>query len=182
MGSGQILIADLGPALWSADVTTVEMLHRDATELEALADAIGGPSGSFYLYDPRSAYPKADPTGALLGAANVQINSLPDAKSISLKGLPPGYVLSAGDYLAFDYASNPTRRALHRLAEAVTANGAGVTPAVEVRPFLRPGAAVSAAVMLKKAAARAIIVPGSFDASSVSALTSRITFKAMQKI
>ena len=177
LGSGQIITHDLAPKLWTGELSTVPMRTNEARELEALVNIVK--RGSFYLYDPRKAVPAKDPYGSLLGGSVVQINSLPNAYSMSLKGLPAGYVLLAGDYLSFDYGS-PTRRAFHEVAETVTANGSGVTPVFEVGPFIRPGAAVDAIVTLRKPSMRAIIVPGSFDASFSVPFTT-INFSVIQK-
>lgn len=181
MGSGQIIEADLAPSLWSADVSTRPWRAIDARRLEALANAIIRSMGSFYLYDPRKAVPALDPGGAILGASAVKIASLPDAKSISLKGLPAGYALSVGDELAFDYGT-PARRAFHEIAEDVTANGSGITAAFEVSPFIRPGAAVNLAVTLIKPAVKVRIVPGSLSIRQVDAAFTQISFSVVQKL
>ena len=50
--------------------------------------------------------------------------------------------------LHFDYGPSPTRRALHRIVEDATANGAGITGFFEVRPFLKAGTTTGLAVTL----------------------------------
>jgi hypothetical protein len=45
--------------------------------------------------------------------------------------------------------------------EPATADGTGLTPQFEVRPHIRVGAAVDAAVLVKRAAAIMMIQPGS---------------------
>lgn len=181
LGSGLIIAADLGPSLWTADLTTPPMRTNEAREVEALINAVIRANGSFYMHDPRKCVPAADPYAAKLGAANVQINTLPNAYSLSLKGLPAGYKLTAGDYLSFDYGVSPVRRAFHELSESVTANGSGVTPAFEVSPFIRPGAVVNTVVALKHPSLRCIIVPGSFKPSFGVPFTT-ISFSVVQKI
>ena len=181
MGSGQTLEADLSPELWIADVATRSWRAGDARRHEALVNAIVRSMGTFYLYDPRKAVPRLDPGGVILGAATVQINSLPDAKSMSLKGLPADYKLSVGDHLSFDYGT-PARRAFHELAEDVTANGSGVTPAFEVSPFIRTGAATNLVVTLVKPTVKVKIVPGSLDPKQVDASFSQLSFSVVQKL
>ncbi|TPM92732.1 hypothetical protein [Mesorhizobium sp. B2-1-3A] len=180
MGSGQILQADLGPQLWTASIMLRAWRATEARRIEALLNAVIRSAGSFYLYDPRKAVPARDPRGVILGASAVQINSLPDSKSMSLKGLPAGYRLTAGDYLAFDYG-DPARRAFHELAEDATASGGGITPAFEVNPFIRPGAVVNAAVTLIRPAMKCIIKPGSMDTGNSGSL-SQISFAVIQKL
>lgn len=179
MGSGQILQADLAPSLRVADVTLRPWNANKAAEIEAKIEAMIRSQGSFYLYDPRKAVPRFDPRGTILGASAVKINSLPDAKSMSLKALPAGYRLSGGDYLHFDYGT-PARRAFHRIVEAATANGVGVTPVFEVAPFIRPGAAVDIAVTLVKPSIKCVIRPGSINLTQAGPLTV-ISFSVVQK-
>lgn len=183
MGSGQVLQAKLAPSLWTADVSLHEWYHADAARIEAKLQVLIEQMGSFYLYDPRKKAPTLDPAGVILGASTVRIASLPTPATISLKGLPAGYGLSVGDWLAFDYGSNPTRRAFHRIAEDVTASGAGTTTAFNVTPFIRPGAAVDAVVTLIKSAMKCIIKPGSVEIGSTdNIVTTQISFSVIQKI
>lgn len=182
MGSGQVLQADLGPSLWTADITLRPWRTNAVREIEALINAVIRSKGSFYLYDPRKCVPASDPNATILGSSTVQINSLPDNKSLSLKGLPANYVITAGDYLSFNYGSSPTRRALHEAAETITANGSGVTAAFEVSPFIRTGAATDAAVTLQKAAGMFILVPGSLKVQMANAAFTVLSFSAVQKI
>lgn len=180
MGSGQILQADLAPSLWTAEVTLRPWKTNDARRIEAKINAVIRSNGSFYLGDPRKCVPALDPGGTVLGSSAVKIASLPDNKSMTLKGLPASYKLSVGDYLSFDYGS-PSRRAFHEVAEDITANGSGVTGAFEVSPFIRPGAAVDQAVTLVKPAMKCIIKPGSLDVSYSGGFTN-ITFSVVQKL
>lgn len=182
LGSGQILVADLAPALWVADIETKPMRRPEAHELLARLDTLDGALNSFYLYDPWKCAPTSDPRGELLGSSAVKIYALDiNNKEMRLYGLPAGYVLTAGDYLAFDYGSNPIRRALHRIVNTVTADGSGITPAFEVRPHIRPGAATDIAVALVKAAAKMFLEPGSLSVSGQGGMTV-ISFRAIQRI
>jgi hypothetical protein len=77
---------------------------------------------------------------------------------MTISALPANYVLSIGDYVAFNYG---TRRALHRLVSAATASAGGLTPVFEVTPAIRTGAAVSTAVTLIRPSCKAVLLPGS---------------------
>lgn len=185
LGSGETLIADLGPRLWKADVAFSTMSDDDAAALQADIETLDGGINEFYLYDPRKKFPRADPNGAILGSSNVQIAALGgNNKSLSVSGLPAGYVLSKGDLFHFDYGTSPVRRALHRIVEDVVANGVGLTPSFEVRPHFRTGVQTGLAVKLVKPAAKMKLVPGSFDPGmgSVGLGTSGIAFQAMQTL
>lgn len=182
MGSGQIIEADLAPALWTADVVTRPWRATEARRLEALINAVIRSKESFYLYDPRKAVPAKDPHGTTLGSSAVKIKAVANNKSMSLKGLPAGYQLSVGDHLAFDYGSNPTRRAFHELAEDITADGSGDTTSFEVSPFIRSGAAADISVTLVKPAVKVRIVPNSLSIRQLGAVFSQISFAVVQKL
>lgn len=182
LGTGELLAADLAPQRWVGDIQTVPMVQSEANRLQARIEALDGSINAFYLYDPWKCIPMADPGGVILGASAVTINAIGvNNKSLRLAGLPAGYVLTEGDMLAFDYGSNPTRRALHRISETVTTAGTGITPLFEVRPHLRPGAVVGLAVILKKPAAKMIMVPRSLSLDANAGRTS-ISFQAIQTL
>ncbi len=183
LGSGEMLAAQLAPPRIMGDVEIAPMYHSDAAQVQALVESLDGAINSFYLYAPQSRYPQSDPTGAGLSDAVPLIHSLgSNNKSLRVKDLPPGYRLTAGDYLAFDYGSNPERRAFHRIVESVTANSGGATTLFEVRPHLRPGVAVDLNVILIKPSAKVFIVPGSFNPGKAAGpVTSGMSFQVMQR-
>lgn len=180
MGGGKIIVADMSPKYYEFEVTLINMENPLARRVQALIEALDESVNDFYLYDPRAAYPLSDPTGSILGASAVKINSLnANNKELTLNTLPSTYVLSAGDFLAFDFGS-PIHRALHRIVVGGTASG-GVSPSLEVRPHIQPGAAVGAAVTLIKPSARCKMIPGSFDPGTVrQSMTTGMSFKARQ--
>lgn len=183
LGSGELLAADLAPRLWDAEIQCGLMEHDEAAELQALFESLDGAINTMFLYDPRKSGPRRDPDGSILGAAEVTIKSVgANNKSLSLQALPAGYVLSVGDMLAFDYGTDPVRRALHRIVEAATADGSGDTVEFEVRPHFRPGVDVDLDVMLIKPSAKVKIVPGTFSSASSSSTASRLTFNARQTL
>ncbi|NTT86926.1 hypothetical protein [Tabrizicola fusiformis] len=179
---GEILDADVGPMLWTGTVALGRLTRSEAASPDVLLDVLRPAGRTFYAYDTRRPGPLLDTSGTILGAAVPLIASVPSARELSLSGLPVGYQLSRGDYLAFDYGS-PARRALHRLVGSATANGSGVTPAFEITPMLRPGATVGATVTLVKAACRARLVPGQTSkGQSRSVITEGITFQFIQSL
>lgn len=182
LGSGQIIAASLAPSLWRATVTLAPMYHADAADVQALIESLDGSMRSFYLHAPQKPYPRADPKGAIFGASTPTIHTLGvDNKSMRITGVPSTYVLSRGDFLAFNYGS-PSRRAFHRIMETVTAV-AGLTPSLEVRPHIRPGVVTGASVILIKPAPRMIMVPGSFNPGNArGVITDGMSFEAIQKI
>lgn len=182
LGTGEILAVDLGPRLWEADVNCAPIRNADGMQIQALIESLDGAMNSFYLYNPVTMFPQYDPDGSILGATVPQINSVGgNNKSISLKLLPASYRVTQGDMIAFNYSSSPTRRALHRIVETVTANGSGVTSAFEIRPHLRPGLAVSTIVDLIRPAAKVLMVPGSLSVES-GLVTTQISFQVIQTL
>lgn len=117
------------------------------------------------------------------GPAAVTINSLNvNNKAMSLAGLPPGYIITRGDFLAWDYGSSPTRRAYFRAAETVTANGSGVTPEFQLSDFIKPGSTTGLAVTLIKPAMKAKLIFGSVQeqAGSTDPMFTNIQFSIRQ--
>jgi hypothetical protein len=177
-GGGANLRARIGPQLWTGEVQMGRLTRDEAIEHEVLTQVLGGPECSFLVFDTRRPGPRQDLTGAILGASVVTIASTPNAREMTLTGLPSGYVLRRGDYLAFEYGASPVRRALHRVVDpVVTANGSGTTPLFEIYPLRRPGVIVSS-VTLVRASCKAVIVPGSLQSGrSEKTITDGMTFR-----
>ena len=183
-GGGEILPANIGPRLWTGEVSLWDQGHSAVAPVLAMISALREPGASFLAYDLTAPAPQSDPDGVALATVTPLILALPsDARMLSLKGLPSGFVLTAGDYLGFSYGTNPVRRALHRVVSGVVASGTGQTAAFEVTPPRRPGAAINTAVSLVKASCKARIVPGSVAPGTKGQIfTSGITFKFMQTL
>lgn len=183
---GEQLTADMGERLWSGRINLGNLTRTEIGRPEAVIAALRQAGRPFLMYDRRRPNPLLDPTGAILGAASVTILALPtDLREIRLQGLPSGYTLSAGDYLSFSYTTlSITRQALHKVVDTtVVANGSGNTPAFEVVPAIRVGAAVGAAVTLRKPFCRAVMVAGSAtEATGRSTLYEGLGFDWVQSL
>ena len=155
---GSAIPIERGAALWQGKVTLAPAYHRNMAEVEARLAKLTG-AGEFLLaYDPRHNGPRMDPGGVILGSATPTIHTLnSDNRQMRVTGLPASYVLSAGDWIGWQYGSNPTRYALHRLVTGATASLAGLTPLFEVTPRIRPGVATGAAVTLIRPPIKALI-------------------------
>lgn len=166
-GDGRVWQAELAPPLWRANVRLATVYHNEAKQIAALVRKLHGAQESFFLFDPLSTYPQADPTGAVVGSSNVQVNSVPAGRrTLTLKGLPAGYTLTIGDKLQITYSSNPTRYAFLEASETVAADGSGTTGAFEVFPHVPTGIGANDAVTLAKPACLGFVVPGSFSPGS----------------
>jgi len=159
LGDGSVLKGSLGAALWQGDATLARGYHRDLAAVEARLAKLMRPGETFLAHDPRHNGPRADPGGVILGAATPVIHTLAaNNREIRIAGLPAGYVLSDGDMIGWLYGSNPVRYALHQVVYGATASGSGLTPLIEVAPFVRPGAIPgSTAVVLVRPPVKAVL-------------------------
>jgi hypothetical protein len=157
--SGQILTYEMAPRLWTGTATLSPGRTMAIREVSAVMRRLQDVSTSFLLYDPSSRAPAGDPSGVVLGSATPQVDTL-DAnnREMKIKGLPVGYSLRPGDMLTIDQTDH---LALHQIVVGGVADGAGVTPLIEVVPHIRTGAEVNDDVFLAPAYCRAMIVPGS---------------------
>lgn len=183
---GEVLRAEIGARLWTAEVRLGMMTRAEAVEVLPLINLLRGAGGSFMMADPLRLFPRFDPTGAALGAATPLLGSIAsNRRDITLTGLPVGYVLARRDLLAFAYAASPTRWALHEVVNSrVVAGSSGVTTPFEVMPPIREGAAIGAAVTLVRPTCKAIIDPGSFEAGTVRAggIHEGVSFRVRQTL
>lgn len=166
LASGDVISHQMAPRKWRAVAKSGKYSLNEGRQIQAAVEFLDGSVERFQLFNPLAKYPQSDPTGSILGGSSVVIASLNvNNKELTLSGLPAGYVLTMGDMLSFGYGSSPTRRALHRIMNTVTANGSGVTPSIEVRPHIRTGAATSAAVQIAKPYGLFVMEPESFKMS-----------------
>ena len=159
---GEIIVAELGARLWSARVTLAPIGIESAAALQVKLRLLPRAGASLFVSPRIRDCPARDPNG-VIAASNVTIASLPAGnQTLSLAGLPAGYALSAGDYLAFNYG-NPVLQAFHQMVGDARADAAGIVPAFEIVPQLRPGATIGASVTLVKPAFKALLIPGSLN-------------------
>lgn len=181
---GEILTAELGVRLWQGEITLGDMTPDEADEALAMLDVARRPGASFMVHDVRRPGPRLDPTGIGLATAEPALYGVRDGgREMRISGLPGGYGLRRHDYLAFSYGTGPVRYALHRIAAPAGAAGTGITGWFEVSPNLRSGWTIGAAIGLRMAACKAIIVPGSFQAGRTrSTITSGVSFRWIQTL
>jgi len=179
--NGVLRVKDLRPALWRASIQSTALSHSEFLAIQAQIHALDGSFTTFYCWNPAAQYPIYDPTGSIVTpvAASVKINSInADNQHLSLKGLPAGYRLAAGEFLAFD--ATGSHRHLYQALEAVTANGSGVTAEFGVRPSIRSGAAVNDVVELRRPAAEMMIMPDSLRFVMAAFPFRGVNFEAIQ--
>jgi len=185
-GAGEVLTADLGPRLWTGQVTLAQARARTAHATHAVLQTLRQAGRSLMVFDPAHACPAADPEGAILAAAGAApvIAALPAGnRSLQLEGLPAGYGLSPGDYLSFAYGAAPERVAFHQIVQGAVADVAGVTGEIEVIPHIRPGAVLGAPVQLVRPAFKAVIKPSSVQlGASAPGLVGPTSFEILQTL
>lgn len=167
-------VKSLGPDLWTAEFQSWPLFGAEARALLAFLDTLDGGAQAFTAYDVRHQFPTSDPTGT--HPDTVQISSV-SGGAIALKGLPAGFVVTVGDYMAFDISG---ARQYHRAAETVTANGSGVTPLMAVRPLVKAGALANEPVALKQPRARWMMDPGSLRVEAVGGIGTQCSWTATQ--
>ena len=182
-GRGEWLTDDVAPMLWQGEVTLGRMLEAEAAHAAVMMDLIRPSGALFWAYDIRRPFPKADPTGSILGGASPVVYALPaGSREIRLSGLPAGYELRRGDYLGWTYDSG--RWALHRVASSqVVASGTGITPAFDLNSVIRPGVTVGTAVQLIRPALPMMRIRGSISPGQTrAAITEGFTFRFSQTL
>ncbi|MEA3533730.1 hypothetical protein [Rhizobium sp. CC-YZS058] len=182
--SGRFWGAELAPPLWRP---TIELATRPSSEMKryaALIRALHGVQNGFFLTDPLSPFPAADPGGQILGNSQVQIESIPSHRSSqSFKGLPPFYQLSIADKFTVVYGSNPTRYGFFEITEDAAATSDGTTGLIGVYPHLPAGVAENAVVILAKPFGLFVVEPGSHNPGRARRhLTEGAGFTAIQKL
>lgn len=176
---GTPLFADIEPAGWVAECETVPIANGIVHGHMARMASLRGGIKSFFLYDTTLPYPQADPDGTILGSNNVTIQTVHDASSLTLTGLPVGYVLTEGDMFEVTYAS-PPRTYLGYVLETVTADAVGNAGPFNVAPFLPTGVTATDSVNLKKPSIKCKLMPDSSYPGNITKLHKTIRFTATQ--
>lgn len=148
-GGGELISAGRGQRLWQGEVTLDLDIHSTIAGLDATLSLLEQTGASFLIYDPRKPYPSMDPSGSIISGASPVIATLnANNRELTVSGLPAGYVITRGDLIGWTYGANPLRYAVHRVVTGGAANGSGVSPSLEVTPFVRQGVSTGAAVSL----------------------------------
>lgn len=182
-GDARVWTAELNDPLWTADVELANDKDFNLEQVSAIVRKLYGAQESFFLYHPKRKYPRSDPTGSILGSSTVLVHSIgSNNKSLRLKGLPAGYVLTLTDKSQIVYSSG-TRNFFAEVSEDTTAAGDGITPEFEIFPHVPTGLAVNDPVTLKKPACKMFIIPGSFRPGLIDRrdVASGAGFKVMER-
>lgn len=151
-GDGRFWSEELARPLWTAELSLADRRADLAQQLEAKIDGLDGARNTFLFADPTYPGPSAGASG--LGGVTISAISA-DRSRITLSGLPAGFQIQTGDRFTVTHGAAGVY--LGRYAEAGTANGSGVTPSREIRPYLPLGVSVGAAVELVRPYFKAFI-------------------------
>ena len=156
-GNGKQFSASVGDVIWKGKFRIPPTNDRSlAHKIDTLLSLAHRSGSSVLLYDPSKTHPADDPDGSILGASTPQISSLDatDARLMAISGLPANYQLRFGDHIGIVQSG---LYMLHSVAEDVQANGSGVTPLLEVDPFVRDELNTGSPVTLIKPVIKAVI-------------------------
>lgn len=148
---GEILRSGGAARLWRGSLVLAPIQNEAAAGFEARAQVLRAAGASILIRD----YRRSGTFAAQVRAVNSTTRDI-----ITLQAAPPGRVISAGDYLAFDYSG---RRALHQVVVGKTVDASGNTGNIEVVPPFRTLPGVGWGLTIGAAKCRAVIVPGSLS-------------------
>lgn len=176
--NGKSYAKDLGSPLWKATYQSRSLWPNELDYWLARLKALENGLQTFKAWRLSRTYPIAYPRGswptggAFSGSGVVDFIS---SKTMALRSLPAGYVVSIGDYVQVGSAD------LYQALETATANGSGATGEFEVRTFIWPTSAVGQAARLVKPSCIMTLVPDSLSApANASDGRGTITFQAIE--
>jgi len=177
---GEITTAALGSRLWTVKVTLAKINNDDAVTIQAGLRRLVNPGASFLATPILRRTPKSDPAGMIYGRA-VTIASLPTgSETLGLAGLPPGYIISVGDYVSWVVGGVYH---MHQFDAAGQADANGVLPPLIVVPPIRSDATVGLPVSLVDTPMKAVIDPSSVNEGIYGpAITNGMSFTAIQSL
>lgn len=176
-GYGEILTADLGARLWKMEITIRPGSYDEMEPIRAKLNMLRQAGRTLFAHAIPRKFPRNDPTGAILDGASVTLATVnANQRDLTLGGLPGGFQVAEGDYLSFQYGSDPVRYAFHQVVRRVAQQ-------IEVTPNIRPGYTIGAPVQLVRPYFKGIIVPNSTRLGNTGQTrTSGISFTLQQTL
>ncbi|SOC38975.1 hypothetical protein SAMN05892877_105357 [Rhizobium subbaraonis] len=178
---GVSVVKDLGEPLWQAAYATTTLSPNDLDYWRARLDVLDGGQQQFRAYPLSRCFPIAYPNGSWPAGTDFDGDNATltarwaSNKEMTVSGLPPFFIVSAGDFLRIG------GRNLHRAVNRRVADGSGVLGGIEVRPHFWPETAVGDAVSVRKPYCLMTVVSGSISTTADLA-TGRgsISFRAIE--
>ncbi len=139
-GGGTLSGVELGHHLWRAQFDAVATRDIEHNRWAAWIRRHDGAAQAFHMIDPTRVWPAAYPSGwatsfpSFSGAASSWSVDT-DRTTLTLNGLPSGFVITDSDLIGFKWGSSNVYRHMVEAQEAVSVSGSGiailrVTPAV----------------------------------------------------
>lgn len=177
---GRTYVKDLGQPLWRLTAVSRPLqpnrLDHWRARLNALENGLATFKGSKLSRTFPIRYPNGTwPTGGSFSGASAAVHTIgSNSKSLRIKQLPAGFVLSVGDMIQIGANS------LHEVMEAGAADVGGTTPFIEVRPHFWQGTAVNDLVSVKRPHCTMALVPGSISSEADVTGYGSISFQAVE--
>lgn len=169
---------DLGPALWQASFVSVPLQLADADAVMSEFRSLRGAARSFFLYLPTRARPAA--SGDLSGSTVTVGSVRGDSGALRLTGLPASFEMTSGDFISVATAAGGVE--LVQVVQGGQASVAGLSPELEVIPYIRPSVAAGDAVALVNPVGEFILQPGTLEDPYAGLSHRRISFTAVQVV
>lgn len=152
VGAGFIQTIERSGALWVAQYSTPPLTPARDQLFQAFLDGLYGSNGAFIGFDPRRPRPltsglSGSPWAQVVGVQPSCVTASYISGQLHITGLANGFVISPGDYCAFQRGQ---AWYLHRSKDLVTISGNAVTLNVVPRPV---SSAVAVGVRFNRAGA-----------------------------
>lgn len=185
---GQVRVKNARAPLWRMKAETKRLKPSVFRLWKARMESLENGGKTFLGYDMSACYPilypnGSWPTGGSFLGTTAAIHTVSSTRSIRVKQLPAGYVVSVGDFIAVNDGNSPVGSyGLHMAVEAATADGSGITPAFEIRPPLRQWTAADDPVSVKRPSCLMMLVPGSLSTPVGLDGRGTVSFEALQVV
>ncbi|QRY66555.1 hypothetical protein JVX98_19360 [Ensifer sp. PDNC004] len=159
-----------GTPWWTATFSTNFLEPQQYGAADAFTMKAGA-RGAFLGYDvfrPRPiAYDNGRPLALVKAAGgpftgDASLSQIIDSRTVMVSGLPAGFTLIEGDYVAFSMTA--LKRSLHRVMQVAVANSAGVATLSILFPLDLQHFTLASAVHFEKPSTVMMIDPGSLSA------------------
>jgi hypothetical protein len=180
VAGGRTYVRDMGQPLWRMTAQSKTLTPNQLDHWRAKLNALGNGLGTFIGYKLSRCYPilypnGSWPTGGAFSGATAAVHTIGgNNKSLRVKQLPVGYIFNVGDMIRIGAAD------LYEVMETAAADGAGITPLIEVRPHFWPGTVVDAVVSVKRPHCIMALVPGSVSADADLSGRGSISFQPVE--
>lgn len=175
--SGELIVRDIGPAVWVATFSTTPMRSDDMQILETRMSQLRGSLIPFEAWDLRRATPRDYPSGSGFGNPRIA-DARAGGGQVKLNNMSSGATVRIGDYLEWGLGGGV--RSLHRSTSNVTADGSGETPWIDIEPAAPIAPQINRPVDMAPAKCIMRVEPGSLQVTWQSPFTQSMTFSAIQ--